>query len=172
MHLRATSCGIGTGLFSARSFLLNLLKLSERLSVQEEIHCTNPSGPVCLQERGRVTHGRFFPSLKIALQMLENVVVTGEWLMLQNCHLLVKWLVSLEKALENITEPHPDFRLWLTTDPTEGFPIGILQKSLKVPCSGEPGSEGHVLLLFYSKTDRLWEEHDQNVQRVDLGCMS
>lgn len=137
MHLRATSCGIGTGLFSARSFLVNLLKLSERLSVQEEIHCTNPSGPVCLQERGRVTHGRFFPSLKIALQMLENVVVTGEWLMLQNCHLLVKWLVSLEKALENITEPHPDFRLWLTTDPTEGFPIGILQKSLKVPCSGE-----------------------------------
>ncbi|KAM6052185.1 dynein axonemal heavy chain 10 [Chlamydotis macqueenii] len=69
---------------------------------------------------------------KIALQMLENVVVSGEWLMLQNCHLLVRWLVSLEKALEKITKPHPDFRLWLTTDPTKGFPIGILQKSLKV----------------------------------------
>ncbi|CAM9556184.1 unnamed protein product [Bubo scandiacus] len=69
---------------------------------------------------------------KIALQMLENVVVRGEWLMLQNCHLLVRWLVSLEKALEKITKPHPAFRLWLTTDPTEGFPVGILQKSLKV----------------------------------------
>ncbi|XP_031448519.1 dynein heavy chain 10, axonemal isoform X3 [Phasianus colchicus] len=69
---------------------------------------------------------------KIALQMLENVVVRGEWLMLQNCHLLVRWLITLEKALEKITNPHPDFRLWLTTDPTEGFPIGILQKSLKV----------------------------------------
>ncbi|XP_072207474.1 dynein axonemal heavy chain 10 [Excalfactoria chinensis] len=69
---------------------------------------------------------------KIALQMLEEVVVKGEWLMLQNCHLLVKWLITLEKALENITDPHPDYRLWLTTDPTEGFPIGILQKSLKV----------------------------------------
>jgi len=56
--------------------------------------------------------------------------------MLQNCHLLVRWLVNLEKALENITKPHPDFRLWLTTDPTEGFPIGILQKSLKVLRSG------------------------------------
>lgn len=137
MRLRATSWGIGTGLFSARSFPVNLLNLTERLSVQEEIHCTNLLEPVCLQEKGRVTHRQFFPSLKIALQMLENVVVTGEWLMLQNCHLLVKWLVSLEKALENITEPHPDFRLWLTTDPTQGFPIGILQKSLKVPCSGE-----------------------------------
>lgn len=56
----------------------------------------------------------------------------GQWLMLQNCHLLVTWLRDLEKSLERITKPHPDFRLWLTTDPTEGFPIGILQKSLKV----------------------------------------
>lgn len=56
----------------------------------------------------------------------------GQWLMLQNCHLLVKWLKDLEKSLERITKPHPDFRLWLTTDPTKGFPIGILQKSLKV----------------------------------------
>ncbi|XP_010134250.1 PREDICTED: dynein heavy chain 10, axonemal, partial [Buceros rhinoceros silvestris] len=69
---------------------------------------------------------------KIALQLLESAVVRGEWLMLQNCHLLVRWLVNLEKALEKITQPHPDFLLWLTTDPTTGFPIGILQKSLKV----------------------------------------
>lgn len=31
-----------------------------------------------------------------------------------------------------ITSPHPDFRLWLTTNPTEAFPLGILQRSLKV----------------------------------------
>ena len=52
--------------------------------------------------------------------------------MLQNCHLLVRWLKDLEKALEKLTKPHPDFRLWLTTAPTPDFPIGILQKSLKV----------------------------------------
>ncbi|XP_009867260.1 PREDICTED: dynein heavy chain 10, axonemal-like [Apaloderma vittatum] len=69
---------------------------------------------------------------KIALQMLESAAVHGEWLILQNCHLLVRWLISLEKALEKITDPHPDFRLWLTTEPTKGFPMGILQKSLKV----------------------------------------
>ncbi|XP_015274779.1 PREDICTED: dynein heavy chain 10, axonemal [Gekko japonicus] len=69
---------------------------------------------------------------KVALQLLENAVARGQWLMLQNCHLLVKWLIDLEKALEKIVKPHPDLRLWLTTDPTKGFPIGILQKSLKV----------------------------------------
>uniref|UniRef100_W5K6M6 Dynein axonemal heavy chain 10 n=1 Tax=Astyanax mexicanus TaxID=7994 RepID=W5K6M6_ASTMX len=69
---------------------------------------------------------------KVALQLLETAVSRGQWLMLQNCHLLVKWLKDLEKALERITKPHPDFRLWLTTDPIRDFPIGILQKSLKV----------------------------------------
>uniref|UniRef100_A0A8C2AJS1 Dynein heavy chain 10, axonemal-like n=1 Tax=Cyprinus carpio TaxID=7962 RepID=A0A8C2AJS1_CYPCA len=69
---------------------------------------------------------------KVALQLLETAVARGQWLMLQNCHLLVKWLKDLEKALERITKPHPDFRLWLTTEPIKDFPIGILQKSLKV----------------------------------------
>ncbi|XP_051514176.1 dynein axonemal heavy chain 10 [Myxocyprinus asiaticus] len=69
---------------------------------------------------------------KVALQLLDTAVARGQWLMLQNCHLLVKWLKDLEKALERITKPHPDFRLWLTTEPIKDFPIGILQKSLKV----------------------------------------
>ncbi|XP_062273833.1 dynein axonemal heavy chain 10 [Scomber scombrus] len=69
---------------------------------------------------------------KVALQLLEKAVSRGQWLMLQNCHLLVKWLKDLEKSLERITTPHPSFRLWITTNPIKDFPIGILQKSLKV----------------------------------------
>ena len=70
--------------------------------------------------------------IKVALQLLEKAVSRGQWLMLQNCHLLVKWLKDLEKSLERITTPHPSFRLWITTNPIKDFPIGILQKSLKV----------------------------------------
>lgn len=70
--------------------------------------------------------------LKVALQLLERSVTRGQWLMLQNCHLLVKWLKELEKSLERITKPNPNFRLWITTNPINDFPIGILQKSLKV----------------------------------------
>ena len=69
---------------------------------------------------------------KLALQMLETASQRGQWLLLQNCHLLVKWLRHLDKALENMTHQHPDFRLWLTTAPTPDFPISILQRSLKV----------------------------------------
>lgn len=92
---------------------------------------------------------------QIALQMLEEAEVHGQWLMLQNCHLLVKWLVHLEKALEKITEPHEDFRLWLTTDPTEGFPIGILQKALKV---GKPQAGGQSWLWHSAEQPRAWPE--------------
>lgn len=64
--------------------------------------------------------------------MLDATSTRGQWLMFQNCHLLVKWLKELEKQLEKLNKPHPDFRLWLTTEPVASFPIGILQKSLKV----------------------------------------
>jgi dynein heavy chain len=69
---------------------------------------------------------------QIAFNLLEQACARGLWLMLQNCHLLPKWLKDLEKALEKINKPHPDFRLWLTTEPTSQFPIGILQRSLKI----------------------------------------
>ncbi|KAF2892470.1 hypothetical protein ILUMI_13689 [Ignelater luminosus] len=68
----------------------------------------------------------------IALNLLDVAISRGQWLMFQNCHLLVTFIRTLEKQLEKISKPHPDFRLWLTTDPTPTFPIGILQRSLKV----------------------------------------
>lgn len=99
--------------------------------------------------------------------MLEQAVVQGHWLMLQNCHLLVKWLIHLEKAVEKITEPHEDFRLWLTTDPTRGFPIGILQKALKV---GKPQPGGLVLALMLSRTalGGAWPECSTLAQAYQL----
>jgi thiamine kinase-like enzyme len=53
---------------------------------------------------------------KIALEWIATAAQRGHWLMLQNCHLLVKWLKELEKSIEQMSKegkaPHPDFRLW------------------------------------------------------------
>jgi dynein heavy chain len=47
--------------------------------------------------------------------------------------LLVSWLKKLETIIENVSvKPDKNFRLWLTTSPTDEFPLGILQKSIKV----------------------------------------
>lgn len=67
-----------------------------------------------------------------AEEMLEAGYTRGYWVLLSNCHLLLSWMKTLEKLLQSMTKPHPDFRLWLTTNPTEDFPLGILQRSLKV----------------------------------------
>ena len=52
--------------------------------------------------------------------------------MLQNCHLLANWLKKLEVIIESIKNPDKNFRLWLTTEPIEKIPLGILRRSLKV----------------------------------------
>jgi len=69
---------------------------------------------------------------KEAKELIENSAQRGYWAMLQNCDLLPTWLKELEKTLDQLTRPNKDFRLWLTTKPTSEFPLGILQKSIKI----------------------------------------
>lgn len=61
-----------------------------------------------------------------AANTIESGAMRGWWVMLQNCHLLVNWLKKLEIIHEHLTKPDKAFRLWLTTAPTDGFPLGIL----------------------------------------------
>ena len=86
----------------------------------------------------------------VAQSMLEMGAQRGYWVLLQNCHLLPSWLKTLEKILEQLTAPHEDFRLWLTTDPTPAFPIGILQRSIKVVTEPPNGLKLNML-ASYSK---------------------
>merc|ERR1719409_78157 len=93
-----------------------------------------------------------------AAAMIETGYQRGHWVLLQNCHLLTSWLKSLEKILEGMTKPHKDFRLWLTTMPLNTFPLGILQRSLKVVT--EP-SEGLRLNMRQSYTTLSDADLDQ-----------
>ena len=67
----------------------------------------------------------------IAEQLMEAGYKRGHWVLLQNCHLLVSWLKVLEKMLNEMRDPHKDFRLWLTTEVcikqlvTQSYNIGI-----------------------------------------------
>ena len=118
------------------SNVLQTFEVLRELSLKSKETLFPPSIPLVCERKQNTQHQALLPVLlfvlQLALQLLETAIARGQWLMLQNCHLLVKWLRELEKVLERISKPHPDFRLWLTTDPTPEFPIGILQRSLKV----------------------------------------
>lgn len=92
-----------------------------------------------------------------ALQLLELAVTRGQWLMLQNCHLLPDWLRVLEKQLEKHERPHKDFRLWLTTEPSSSFPIGLLQKSLKVVTEPPNGLKLNLKGTIVKISDEVWD---------------
>jgi dynein heavy chain len=71
--------------------------------------------------------------------------------------LLVSWLKTLERISDSIKKPDPGFRLWLTTNPTNQFPLGILQKALKV-VTEPPDGLGQNIKGTYSKlTDDIFE---------------
>ncbi len=90
-----------------------------------------------------------------AQSMIDGGIVKGHWVMLQNCHLVLSWLKDLEGLIEEkMNRPHADFRLWLTTAPTcdRAFPIGILQRSLKVVVEPPEGLRQNVKTM-YEKLD-------------------
>uniref|UniRef100_A0A182IR22 AAA+ ATPase domain-containing protein n=1 Tax=Anopheles atroparvus TaxID=41427 RepID=A0A182IR22_ANOAO len=86
---------------------------------------------------------------RAALRLLHLALEQGLWLMLQNGHLLISFIRSLEKIIDSIETPHPDFRLWITTDATPTFPIGILQKSLKVVTEPPNGLKMNLRATFF-----------------------
>uniref|UniRef100_A0A7S3YCE3 AAA+ ATPase domain-containing protein n=1 Tax=Lotharella globosa TaxID=91324 RepID=A0A7S3YCE3_9EUKA len=95
-----------------------------------------------------------------AQMLLEMGAKKGHWIILQNCHLMLSWLPTLEKWLEGLATktPHEDFRLWLTTDPTPKFPLSILQMSLKVVTEPPDGLKLNMLGSYSKITQEELDE--------------
>jgi len=60
--------------------------------------------------------------------MIQQAKTSGTWVLLQNCHLAVSWMPTLEKIIENFSsEPiHPEFRLWLTSYPSDKVELSAI----------------------------------------------
>jgi dynein heavy chain len=75
------------------------------------------------------------PSIPSRFWQLDLALTKGSWLLLANCHLMISWLADLEKLIEEKMiegKPHVDFRMWISSSPSPLFPIGILQRSIKM----------------------------------------
>jgi dynein heavy chain len=70
----------------------------------------------------------------VAMERLEQAHRNGHWVILNNIHLMPRWCVELEKKLDaNALEgPHERGRLFLSAEPSDAIPIGILNRCIKL----------------------------------------
>merc|ERR1719191_901598 len=63
---------------------------------------------------------------------MKSGFLNGSWTILQNCHLGIGFMNQQEDILSKTPEIDEDFRLWITCEITNRFPIGLLQMAIKV----------------------------------------
>lgn len=88
-------------------------------------------------------------TMKDAVRLLHEAAKSGGWLCLKNLHIVLHWVPTLEKELSSLT-PHPDFRLWLTTEAHPAFPTILLQQSLKITFEAPPGLQKNLQRTYES----------------------
>ncbi|ESO12478.1 hypothetical protein HELRODRAFT_155577 [Helobdella robusta] len=74
----------------------------------------------------------------VAEDAMEKASKSGHWVVLQNIHLVSRWLPALEKLLEQYSlESHADFRVFISAEPAPTkeshiIPQGILEAAIKI----------------------------------------
>lgn len=74
----------------------------------------------------------------VAEEAIDVAATNGHWVVLQNIHLVKKWLPLLEKKLETAAEgSHPDYRMFMSAEPAS-TPAGHIIPQVRI-----------FLFLFY-----------------------
>uniref|UniRef100_A0A2K5CY30 Dynein axonemal heavy chain 8 n=1 Tax=Aotus nancymaae TaxID=37293 RepID=A0A2K5CY30_AOTNA len=66
-----------------------------------------------------------------ARKLIQMSMQQGGWVLLQNCHLGLEFMEELLETLITTEVSDDSFRVWITTEPHDRFPITLLQTSLK-----------------------------------------
>lgn len=93
----------------------------------------------------------------LAMKSIEAAIKSGDWIILQNCHLAGDFLNTIERICDSLAPDttHPDFRLWLTTKAMTNFPLSILQHCIKLVNEPPQPIRSTLLRTFTSQSSEL-----------------
>ncbi|XP_060043693.1 dynein axonemal heavy chain 6 [Erinaceus europaeus] len=99
----------------------------------------------------------------IAEKMIKDAMKSGNWVFLQNCHLAVSWMLAMEELIKTFTDPNiiikDTFRLFLSSMPSNTFPVTVLQNSVKVTNEPPKGLRANIRRAFNEMTPSFFEEN-------------
>ncbi len=106
-----------------------------------------------------------------ASQRLDLGAKEGHWVVLENIHLMPVWLKELEKKLDDLdaSGSHPDFRVFLSAEPSDSIPIGILERSLKLTNEPPQGLKQNLKRAFATFDKEHFDYVDTKVKSILFG---
>jgi len=82
---------------------------------------------------GRGQAKKAIDAIKEAQIVQSKSGTTGTWVILQNCHLAPSFMPQLDALIEDIKyDENSSFRIWMTTEPSDKFPVTIVQNGTKM----------------------------------------
>ncbi|EFN74803.1 Dynein heavy chain 8, axonemal [Camponotus floridanus] len=118
----------------------------EQLAKRMEIVCRSVS-----MGQGQEVHAR---------RLLNSAKTEGFWALCQNCHLGLEYMAELANFLLEMEAPHPDFRVWITTEPHKDFPVSLLQMSIKYTYEPPQGVRAGLLATYSGMNQEMLDQCD------------
>ncbi|XP_058453053.1 dynein axonemal heavy chain 8 [Malaya genurostris] len=96
-----------------------------------------------------------------ARKLIDASLEEGSWVLLQNCHLGLEYVHELMLLIMELEKTgtgfHPDFRVWVTTEPHPQFSITFLQMSIKFTNEPPSGVKAGLKRTYGSMTIEMFE---------------
>lgn len=107
----------------------------------------------------------------VAMNRLQEGHTEGHWVVLENIHLMPSWCIDLEKKMDEFAAEvsHPDFRVFLSAEPAQNIPIGILERSIKLTSEPPRGLKQNVTRAFATFDKDDFNYKDSKVKAILFG---
>jgi len=107
----------------------------------------------------------------VAMRNLEMAHRQGHWVVLNNVHLMPRWLIELEKKLDEfaLEGSNKKFRLFLSSDAANSIPIGLLNRCIKITNEPPAGLKANIKRAFASLNRETFDDFDSKMKSILFG---